>query len=405
VSDLFTPGDHRAGELMSDRALVAAMIRVECAWYAVLADTGIAPTAKLPPVALTDLERAELAEAAEAGGNPVIPLVALLRERVGEVAARWLHRGLTSQDVVDTALMLMFRDMLDVLVGELCQQIGALQKLANEHRDSVCAGRTLTQHAVPTTFGRIAAGWLDGLVAVASELAAILEELPIQLGGAAGTLSAIDLIAPGRAVELSDDLADRLGLQRSVPWHTQRRPITRIVDVLVAAGDGWGGIANDVLVRSRPEIAELSEGSAPGRGGSSTMPHKQNPVLSVLIRRSALNAPFLGAAVHAAAGATIDQRPDGGWHAEWAPIRTLARQSVAAASQMTELLCHLRVDSTAMAANAKASRGDLLAEARSMAKLTGTEPPSGLTDYLGANDQLIDAALSRAAAVTTELRR
>ena len=189
------------------------------------------------------------------------------------------------------------------------------------------------------------------------------ESLPVQVGGAAGTLAAVAELAravdadpAARAVSLAGDLAVRLSLRPAPPWHTNRRPITRLGDAMVAATDAWGHIANDVLLRSRPEIAELSEGGGPGRGGSSTMPHKQNPVLSVLIRRAALTAPSLGASLHAAAAAAVDERPDGGWHAEWAPLRTLARQTVVVAMQTTELVAGLVVHTDRMRATAEGGR-------------------------------------------------
>ncbi len=416
MSDLFWPGENRAGDLMSNRSLVTALVRVEIAWYEVLAAAGIAPAVELPNESslaeLSDEQLAELSEAAEAGGNPVIPLLDLLRIRLEQAApeaARWLHRGLTSQDALDTALMLQLRDALEAVLREIPEQVRALRDLADRHRDTLSAGRTLGQHAVPTTFGLTAASWLRGLVDVADDLGEVRSTLPVQIGGAAGTLAAVTELIDGegaeadRAIALAEDFAEQLGLRPAAPWHASRRTITRIGDALVAATDAWGRIANDVLVRARPEIGELSEGSAPGRGGSSTMPHKQNPVLSVLIRRAALNAPALGASLHVAAAAAVDERPDGGWHAEWSPLRTLARQTVVAGRQTTELLSSVLVHSDRMQRTVQEAADDLLAEQRSIRQLRGaSDPSSDPAGYLGAAYRLIDAALERADAFLKE---
>lgn len=401
MSSLFWPGDERAAGVFDDRALVDAMVRVEEAWLVALVGAGIAPPGAL--VRLTAPDPATLD--AEAGGNPVIPLVATLRSGLSGEAATWLHRGLTSQDVLDTALVLCLRDAVDRVLADLAGQATALARLSREHRGSVMAGRTLTQHAVPITFGLVAAGWLASVSSAGEALRACREQLRAQTGGAAGTLAALveaarvrGLADPvGAAAECVRFFAGELALQGGAPWHTAREVVTRTADALVGCADVWGRIAADVALLGRPEIAELAEPQEDGRGGSSTMPHKANPVLSVLVARHAVAAPSLAATLHGAAAAYTDQRPAGPWHAEWDTLRTLARRSVVAASHTAELLEGLRVDADRMRAIAEAAHADLLAERDSIATLLGGDPGGGLAAYLGATDLIIDDALERAA--------
>ncbi|MEB3023182.1 3-carboxy-cis,cis-muconate cycloisomerase [[Mycobacterium] crassicus] len=392
MTDLLWPGDHRAGLIFSDAAYLAAMLRVENAWLGVLVESGLAPVsarADLTAVVSTaDVEA--VAVAAEATGNPVPGLLDLLRERTGGDPARWLHRGLTSQDVVDTALMLCLRDALDRVRNELSAQVRTLAALAQTYRDSPMLARTLTQPALPTTVGMKFANWLTGLLDGADCVAA-LPQLSVQAGGAAGTMAAATELAgsPTDATSLSGRLAAALDLADSPPWHTTRSVITRAGDALVTCCDAWSHIANDVAASSRTEIGELAEGRG---GGSSTMPHKNNPVLALLIRRTGVVAPSLAAGLHAASAASVDERSDGGWHAEWAGLRTLSRYAVAAAAQTTELLAGLVVDTDRAAANLAAA-GDLLGEQRAMTELTGH---AARGDYTGATSPLIDAVLQRA---------
>jgi 3-carboxy-cis,cis-muconate cycloisomerase len=412
VSNLLWPGEERAATVFTDSAVLSAMVRVEAAWLGVLTDADIAPTAAVISLAglVTDADLTALSTAAEAGGNPVIPLVALLRSRLddrGDVeAARWVHRGLTSQDVLDTALMCCLRDALEAIHAALGRQVAALIALVVAHRTTLMAGRTLTQHAVPVTFGAKAAGWLDGILDAAEDLVAIGAALPVQAGGAAGTGAALaELAGSPLAVETAGAaLASSLGLAASPPWHTRRRPVTRAGDALVGLDDALGRIANDVVLLARPEIGELSEGSS---GGSSTMPHKQNPVLATLVRRTALTAPLLGAQLHAAAAGMVDERPAGAWHAEWAPLRALARFTLVAADQTADLLGGLVVHDEVMRARARTASAELLAERDAVHALRdgghgygGDRPADSdaeLAGYLGAADLLIGATLERAA--------
>ncbi|MBW6434524.1 3-carboxy-cis,cis-muconate cycloisomerase [Actinoplanes hulinensis] len=397
MSDLLWPGDERAGDLFTDAAVCEAMVRVEAAWLAALVLHGVAA-----PDARDDLDGligpddvATVAAGAESGGNPLIPLLKLLRKRLearNPAAASWLHRGLTSQDVVDTGLVLCLRDAADRIGDDLAAQTAVLARLAEEHRDTPMAGRTLTQHAVPITFGLKAAGWLTGVLDARDRLAAV-SDLPLQVGGAAGSLAAPVALAGSPVVvsDLIETTAETLGLPVRDPWHTARAPLTGLADACVTCTDAWGRIANDVLVSARPEIHELSEGAVAGRGGSSAMPNKQNPVLSVLVKRAALAAPFLAATVHAGAAAAVDERPDGGWHVEWATLRTLARRTVTAGSQTAELLAGLQVETAWMTANLTAARPGIDAEQRSINPGAASGEP-----YPGATDRIIDAVIARA---------
>ncbi|MDM4141353.1 MULTISPECIES: lyase family protein [Mycobacterium] len=402
MTNLLWPGDQRAGEHMTDEALLKAMLATESAWLSALVTAGLAPAACAatePSNLVTQHDCEAIAVGAEDGGNPVIPLVKLLRERAEPAVAPWIHRGLTSQDVLDTSLMLAVRAAADDLTTQLMQQISTLSELVTRHRATPMVARTLTQHAAPTTFGAKAAGWLNGTVDACERVASLTT--PVQIGGAAGTLAATTELAAlltattdpaGVSLRLVHSTAAALGLADRPGWHTARAPVTAAADAFVGCTDCWGRIASDVVTLARPEIAELGEPTPAGRGGSSSMPHKRNPVLSILIRRAAIAAPPLAATLHTAAALTDDERPDGAWHAEWDTLRTLGRRALVAASQSGELLAGLTVHTQRMAENLAAA--DVLGEQRAIADLAGKEPSA---TYFGATDRLIDESLSRAA--------
>ena len=389
---LLAPGVHRAAGALDDAALVSVMLQVEVAWLRALAAVGAVDAEDVDAVETAagawQVDLAALGADTEAAGNPVVPLVRGLREAVDDDRlAGIVHRGLTSQDVLDTALVLLARDALSRTREELTASARALAALADRHRGTVMAGRTLTQYAVPITFGLKAAQWLSGVLDAREQVDIVLAALPVQCGGAAGTLAlAGDLTAAPRAA--AQAFADELGLcWPGVPWHTNRSAVTRIGGALVGACDALGVIGSDVALLSRPEIGEVREGAVPGRGGSSTMPHKRNPVLSVLVRSAALQAPLLGAQLHLAAAQAVDERPDGAWHSEWPALRRLLELTVTAASQTAELVAGLEVDAVAMAARAKAAADDLLAE-----RGRGSGDPA---DYLGESSAFVDAVLAR----------
>ena len=401
MTNLLWPGDHRAGAHMTDQTLLQSMVAVESAWLRALSAAGLAPL----DCAGADLwhlvgehDCESLALTAEDGGNPVIGLVALLRQRAVPAIGPWIHRGLTSQDVLDTSLMLGVRTVVNHLIAQLCEQISTLSALAATHRATPMVARTLTQYAAPTTFGAKAAGWLNGVVDAYEQLSALAT--PVQIGGAVGTWSASSELAalmtgaadPAVVVDgVVRSTATTLGLDTRLPWHTTRTPVTAAADALVGCTDRWGRIASDVITLVRPEIAELSEPATEKRGESSSMPHKRNPVLSILIRRAAISAPQLAATLHTAAALANDERPDGSWHAEWDTLRTLARRTVVAGSQCGELLAGLGVHAEQMAENLSAA--DILGEQRAIADLVGKAPSA---TYFGAIDRLIDESLDRA---------
>lgn len=404
--DAFQSGDYgllspawagtRVASLTGDSSALQAMLDVELEWVRVLASAGIVapevPAAVEPACTASRYDPPALAARAQGGGNPVIPLLADLRALVCETspaAAGAIHQAATSQDVLDSALMLIASRAAGVILADAHRAVAALGALAREHRDTLCVARTLTQHSLPSTFGLRAAQWLHGIGQAAAALETAAARLPLQWGGASGTLAAlstaVELSGPGTpdALDLADTLAQRLGLAAPVaPWQTNRLPVTALSaalqDLLAAAGR----MSNDILLMGRPEIGEVSEPRAAGRGGSSAMPQKQNPVLSVLIRSAALAAPGYGVQLQAAAAAADDDRPSGSWHVEWQALRSLLRLAGGAAEKLAELSTGLAVHPEALRRNLDAA-GALVVSEKLMATvaplLDNGEPGRGKT--------------------------
>ncbi|MCK8468712.1 lyase family protein [Microbacterium sp. KSW4-16] len=349
--------------LVGDRAVLDALLAAERALVAAYADIGMLASDEHPIIdAVFDhmIDADALAADAVAGGNPVIPLVGQLRALVAADQRVWVHRGATSQDIIDTALMIAARAAVDRLRESLSRVTANLDDVVTRHGDTVVAARTLTQHAVPMTLGARIATWRRGIDRALVRLDALT--LPAQLAGAAGTRASF-LEITGSAVDaraLVTAFAARVGLDDAPEsWQVTRWPVTELGDALVQALDALGKIAGDVATLSRTEIGELREGT---RGGSSAMPQKQNPVASTLIRSAALRAPQLGATLHLAAALAADERPAGSWHAEWPTLRELLRLALGASAHAVSLSENLRVDAGAAAHNLALTGGLLVSE-------------------------------------------
>ncbi|MGD6742037.1 3-carboxy-cis,cis-muconate cycloisomerase [Streptomyces sp. BH106] len=365
---LFDPGSEGAPteRTTSEEAFLQALLDAEAGLTRAQSSLGLAPAAAGEAVtAVAVAERfdvRDLARRARGGGNPVIPLVADLTAAVSEASpeyAPYVHRGATSQDILDSALMLVAARTLDVLLDELSGTEGALAGLAREHRDTVMPGRTLTQHAVPTTFGLKAAGWRALVLDARDRLRGVRAALPVQLGGAAGTLAAFGAYGAEDPLALVAAYARELGLcEPELPWHVLRTPVADLAGALAFAAGALGKIAADVLVLSRTEVGELAEGAG---GGSSAMPHKANPVRSTLIAAAARRTPALAATLYGSLPAE-DERPAGAWHAEWTTLRELLRVVGGAARDASELVGGLVVRADVMHAHLSTTGGAIVSE-------------------------------------------
>ncbi len=442
-----------AAELCDDTAVLQAMLDVERAWLEIclatsLPTTAPAPAPSAPTTAPTTVRTASrgqdcgpdcssdhdtqssatlaasgvweagaydlgsIAARTPLGGNPLIPLLSDLRAQLAQSApaqAQVVHLGATSQDVIDSALMLVATRVIDDLLPRLDAACDHLATLAITHRDTLCVARSLGQHALPSTFGLRAANWLEGMSAAAADLRLVRAGLPVQWAGAAGTSASLVArlhltAADTSAAELRARLADRLGLVAAPGWHTTRGPVLRLASALSAVVAAAGTLATDVVTGSRNEIGELAEPVAPGRGGSSAMPHKHNPVLSVTIRSAAMSAPGLLATVATAAGQAADERPDGAWHAEWPALRELLRLTDGVAALLQELTGGLRVDVDALRRNLDDSLPDVLAERAALSRPAPepSEPDSEASHpaldpagYLGEAGELVDELVRR----------
>ncbi|MFD8525067.1 3-carboxy-cis,cis-muconate cycloisomerase [Streptomyces capillispiralis] len=345
-SGLLAPGRvaSPAAAETGDTAFLRALLDAEAALTRAQAGLGLVPaeaaTAVTEAADPGRFDVVSLAERARGGGNPVIPLIADLTRAVGEDCGPYVHRGATSQDVMDSALMLVAHRALGPVLTDLDRCQRALGGLAAAHRDTPMPGRTLTQHAVPTTFGLKAAGWRSLVLDARDRVTAVRGSLPAQLGGAAGTLAAFTAYGADDATALPAAYAAELGLRAPLlPWHTLRTPVADLAGALAFTAGALGKLAADVLTLSRTEVAEVAEG---GAGGSSAMPHKANPVRATLIAAAARRAPLLAATLYGSLAAE-DERPAGAWHAEWEPLRDLLRLAGGAARDAAELADDLRV--------------------------------------------------------------
>lgn len=386
-------------ELVTDRAWAQAMLDFEAALAAAQAEVGLIPDAHASAIAaacrVDEYDLADLGRRAAGIGNPAGPLVRALTARVEALdaeAARQVHLGATSQDVVDTAAMLIANRALAALDTDLARCAELLARLAEEHVNTVQAGRSLLQQAIPVTFGFTAAGWLSTVDQVAERLAAVrAQRLAAQFGGATGTLASLGEHGPA----VLAILAKRLELAvPTLPWHTDR---TRIAELAGALGEACGavaGIARDITLLAQTEVAEVSERGPAGSGGSSTMPHKRNPVAAVAAIAGARQAPGLVATLLGAMDHE-HQRAAGAWHAEWRPLTELLRSTGSAVSWLATSLERLRVDPGRMRANLDATGGLPLAE-RVVSELAGT------VGRLAAHDA-VTACCQRAVADGTDL--
>ena len=359
---------------MSDEAWLRAFLETERALATAQAKVGVISqeaAAAVVAACAGDFDAAALAEAGRRAGNPVEPLVQALREH-----AEFVHWGATSQDILDTAAALVAREATTLIAAELDGVARACAELADRHRSTVMAARTLLQQAVPTTFGLKAAGWLVGTLHARERIVAV--RLPAQLGGAGGTLAALG----DRGVDVLRAYSEELDLAEPLlPWHTRRLRVAEVGAGLAIAAGFLSKIALDIVLLAQTEVGEVRELDG---GGSSTMPHKQNPVGSTLTRACALRVEG-AAAVLLAALQQEHERAAGAWHAEWAALSDALMLTGGAAAAMHETLDGLEVDVERMRVNIG---DDTLSEAPRL----GIEVTAA-QDYLGSADAFVERAL------------
>jgi 3-carboxy-cis,cis-muconate cycloisomerase len=357
--------------LFSDEARLQGMLDFEAALARAEAASGIVPAFQAQIIAgkcrAENFDLSSIAKDAALSGNLAIPLVKKLTELVAHEdkdAARFVHWGTTSQDVIDTGCILQVRGAIDLYDQDLARLSDTLVTLAETHRGTPVVARTWTQQALPTTFGFIAAGWLDAVTRHRERLAEIKPRvLTLQFGGAVGTLAALG----GRGTEIANALAGELRLSLPpISWHTHRDRIAEIATFLGLCTGTLGKIARDISLHAQTEIAELSEPSVEGRGGSSTMPHKRNPVTCAVVLAAATRIPGLVSTLLSAMPQE-EQRGLGGWHAEWETLPDIIRLSGGTLHHLAEMLPGLEVDTQRMRQNLELTNGLIFAEAVTMA--------------------------------------
>jgi 3-carboxy-cis,cis-muconate cycloisomerase len=357
-------------QILSDESRIQRMLDFEAALAKAEARAGLIPEQAGRKIVehcrVDQIDLSSIAKHAAQAGNLAIPLVKSLTEAVAKQdkdAASFVHRGATSQDVIDTALVLQLRDVFTLLDKDLVCLSQTLAALADQHRTTSMVARTWMQQALPTTFGFVVAGWLDTILRHRQRLAECRPRiLSLQFGGAVGTLAAF----AGRGPEVAKALAETLQLSPATPWHAHRDRVAEAATFLGLLTGTLGKIARDISLHNQTEVAELFEPPVQGRGGSSTMPHKRNPVTSAIVLQAATRVPGLVSTILSALPQEYE-RGLGSWHAEWETLPEILRLAGGALHHLTEMLPALEVDREQMRRNLDATHGLIFAEAVSMA--------------------------------------
>jgi len=393
-------GSEAVNKLFADRPRLQRMLDFEAALARAEARMGVIPKSAAGPIAakcqadLFDLPA--LAHASVNAGNLAIPMVKQLITLVGkddEQAMRYVHWGATSQDVIDTGLVLQLRDALPVIHADLERLCDGLTSLAERHRSTPVAARTLMQQAVPTVFGLKAAGWLDAMARHRTRVQALQARvLVVQFGGAAGTLATLGT----RGLDVAAALAEELQLELpALPWHGHRDRVVEVATTLALLTGTLGKIARDISLQMQTEVGEAFEPSGEGRGGSSTMPHKRNPIACAVVLAAADRVPGL-TAIMLTAMSQEHERGLGGWHAEWETLPEIVRLCAGALHHVVDTIAGLEIDPKRMRQNLELTQGLIFAEAVTMAlaKHTGK-----MTAH-----QILEAASRKAMAEKKHLR-
>jgi 3-carboxy-cis,cis-muconate cycloisomerase len=368
LDPLFTTDDMR--EIFSDHRRLQSMLNFEAALVRALARAGVAPKSAIAAIEsqcdanLYSID--QLAREAALAGNVAIPLIKQLTAQVAksdEKAAAFVHYGATSQDAIDTGLVLQLREALEEIGNGLSKISSTLVKLVEAHTRTLVVGRTWLQHAPPVTLGLKAAGWLAAIERHHARLNQTQKDvLVIQFGGAVGTLAALGDRGPAVASAVADDL--KLAVP-DLPWHAHRDRIAEVATTLGLLVGSLGKIARDISLMAQTEVGELSEPAATGRGGSSTMPHKQNPVGCAVILSAAIRVPGLVSTILTAM-VQEHERGLGGWHAEWETLPEICLLAGGAVAQTAQVLAGLGTHEERMKQNLDATHGLIFAEAVAM---------------------------------------
>ncbi len=373
-------------DVFSDRARIQSMLDFEAALARAEARVGVIPASAAASIAakcradVIDFEA--LAQTAAEAGNLAIPLVKQLTAAVAaesKEAARFVHWGATSQDAIDTGFMLQARRALELLAGDLDRFSEILARLVNEHRATTLAARTWMQQALPSTLGLRVAGWLDAVDRHRLRLAETSSRaLVLQFGGAVGTLAALG----DKGMVVAEALGQELKLALpAVPWHAHRDRLAEVATTLGLCTGTLGKIARDLSLQAQTEVGEIFEPAAPGRGGSSTMPHKRNPVTAAVVLAAAARVPALVSNMLTAM-VQEQERGLGGWHVEWEVLPEIMSLAAGALHHLCDTVEHLDIDAERMRANLEITRGLIFAEAVQMvlAEQMGRQPAHELVE-------------------------